>query len=202
EKLPNNLEETLSVIKEKLLSHMEENTNQEDMVKGVKEMKMNIESMENNIITALNMSSVLLQKGCSEKKGFFTLPGSKQCFKVFKSGSNFEEAEANCRKEGLKFAKPFNAVLLRNHINQRYGSSPRHYFVGARGDGTGYKWIQGGSYLMPGSPLWFTGANGKSKHCLLLGTNDDFMERYPTAAYTYTSCGATNFPHLCELIME
>ncbi|CAL4161933.1 unnamed protein product [Meganyctiphanes norvegica] len=156
-------------------------TLQEDSLREVHDMSTT-ESMEYNTIEAL------LQKECPEASGFFTVPGSSQCYKKF-SGLNFEEADANCKAEGLLFAKPKNPLLLRNYLHETYGST--FYWVAARGDSTGFKWQRDGSYLMPSSLLWHAGAystSSGSSHCLVLCATDFYMKSDPVSPYGYGSC--------------
>ncbi|CAL4178700.1 unnamed protein product [Meganyctiphanes norvegica] len=161
-------------------------TLQENTLQEVNDMKSNIASMEYNIIEAINSTSALPQKeiGCTESMGFFTLPGSSQCYKWFSVGRTFEEADANCKAEGLLFAKPKNAVALRNYLFEKYGDE--YYLLGARGEPTGYKWLRDGSYLMPSSPLWVKIAyrtSSDSIYCLALCAVDYYMKNDPASPY-------------------
>ncbi|CAL4066335.1 unnamed protein product, partial [Meganyctiphanes norvegica] len=118
----------------------------------------------------------------------------------FTAGRNFEEADANCKGEGLQFAKPKNPVALRKYLLENYGDA--YYFVGARGDPTGYKWLRDGIYLMPSSPLWHTGASSTSSYCLVVCATDGYIKQDPVSPYGSLPCTSRSYPHICELIME
>ncbi|CAL4128762.1 unnamed protein product, partial [Meganyctiphanes norvegica] len=209
DKLPTNLEENLSVIEEKLLSHMEENINQEDRIQGVNEMKMNIESMEENIIAAMNRSSVLLQKAgstrCPEAEGFFMSSGlSRQCFKFFMDiERSWDSAVSKCLAEGLVLAEPYDPVMVKNYIATKYGMTGWTWING-RGSGSYITWQRSEGHIMSDIPYWYSGQPGSStssSHCLLLMTRQYHMKNYPTQAFYANTC-TSKYYTLCELLME
>ncbi|CAL4108445.1 unnamed protein product, partial [Meganyctiphanes norvegica] len=143
---------------------------------------------------------------CCPSEGFFQMPApSNQCFKLYMNRSrNWTEANELCVGEGLRLAIPYDALLLRSYIVQRFG--PKEFaWVNARGNGDQYMW-QGSetssAYPFPiDSPLWKPGVSSRESDnylCVVLAIRGGAWKAYPGAPYTSYRCTADFFT-LCEL---
>ncbi|CAL4113347.1 unnamed protein product, partial [Meganyctiphanes norvegica] len=100
---------------------------------------MTTSSIKDYVKRALNITSLLLQKGCSEGAGFFLSPKRNQCFKSIREMYTWSEADSRCKSEGLVLARSHDAVALKKYLLERYEDDVNHW-IGAKGVGSYIEW--------------------------------------------------------------
>ncbi|CAL4251116.1 unnamed protein product, partial [Meganyctiphanes norvegica] len=92
----------------------------------IESIKRETQSMKGpmNQITSIDASVKKIQETmgrCPEGERSFTSPGSFQCFRIFLDRPRtWEEANLKCKAEGMVLPKPFNAVVLRKYLMERF----------------------------------------------------------------------------------
>ncbi|CAL4103177.1 unnamed protein product, partial [Meganyctiphanes norvegica] len=108
----------------------------------------------------------------------------------------WHDSKSKCESEGYVMAgKPDDAITLRKYTTENFGTD--HVWIGAKTDGTVFRWVSSGEAISNTDALWFPNQPTSSKltkdTCLIL-RND-----YPTQPfYPYSYCYTSNGYTLCE----
>ncbi|CAL4131050.1 unnamed protein product [Meganyctiphanes norvegica] len=116
---------------------------------------------------------------------------------------SWDESNAKCVTEGLVMAtQPDDAIALRQYIVDNYGDKAVH--LGAKGDGSVFRWVDTGDVISNTDDLWVPGNPGSSvtpSDCLVLMSIEWFMNDAPTHPFYSVTCSAEDNT-LCEYLVE
>ncbi|CAL4135322.1 unnamed protein product, partial [Meganyctiphanes norvegica] len=144
--------------------------------------------------------------------GFFTVEGSKQCFKYWNDyPRNWEESKFKCMDENLVLASPSDeaAIALRKYILDEYGDRVYLWLDGVVPKGRNpMMWQRNQTELRRDNPLWLRGEPMLcSKHeflcgdlCLLMPIVQELVTFFPTQVYRTWDCAWYLGATLCEAI--
>ncbi|CAL4122986.1 unnamed protein product [Meganyctiphanes norvegica] len=194
-------------MEDNIIQQMSELKEHLDVKEKIQNLTIDQHSMEDNIIQRISeLKEHIDTRHCPAS--FFKI--GYQCYKLYNDRGrsySWDDCKTKCEAEDLVMAsKPNDTLTLREYIVKEFGNIYAYVFMGARGDGTEFRWENTGEVISNNDPLWHprgrpTPPVSTSKCLVLLTHSNNVNADGPTTPYFPLDCSSHQFV-LCEYLMQ